>query len=82
MDQSVPGVIEDLFAETRQSIQDVMAERGWPGVAIAVADQERVLWSETFGVRNRCYRNLGDRLPYRLDYEDSHCNCYAACGSR
>lgn len=51
--QQVPDAFEDLFAETRQSIRDVMVERGWPGVAIAVLDRDRILWSETFGVRDR-----------------------------
>lgn len=51
VDQQVPDAIEELVTETRQSIRDVMAERGWPGVAIAVVDRDRILWSETFGVR-------------------------------
>lgn len=52
MKQPVPKEFEELFAETRQSIQNLVAERGWPGVAIAVVDRDRVLWSETFGVRD------------------------------
>lgn len=53
VDHQVPDELEDLFSETRQSIRDFMAERGWPGVAIAVSDRERVLWSETFGMTER-----------------------------
>ena len=52
-EHQVPDQFEDLFAETRQSIRDFMAKRGWPGVAIAVLDRERILWSETFGATDR-----------------------------
>ena len=52
VEQKIPDALEDQFAETRQSIRDLMAEQGWPGLAIAVVDRDRVLWSETFGVRD------------------------------
>lgn len=52
VDQQIPDAFEDLFAETHQSIQNLMSERGWPGVAIAVVDRDQVLWAETFGVRD------------------------------
>lgn len=50
LEQQAPDAFEDLFAETRQSVQNLMAERDWPGLAIAIVDRDRVLWSETFGV--------------------------------
>lgn len=53
VDHQVPNEFEDLFSETHQFIRDFMAERGWPGVAIAVLDRERILWSETFGTTER-----------------------------
>jgi CubicO group peptidase (beta-lactamase class C family) len=52
-EHQVPDKFEDLFSESRQSIRNFMAERGWPGVAIAVLDRKHILWSETFGMTDR-----------------------------
>lgn len=45
--------LDPLFAETRQSILDAMEKDDIPGLAIAVVDRERILWSEGLGVRDR-----------------------------
>lgn len=41
------------FSEARQALTDVIEKDEIPGLAIAVVDRERILWSDGFGVRDR-----------------------------
>ena len=52
-DHAASAESERFFADARASVERLMTERGWPGVAIAVVDRERVLWSDTFGVADK-----------------------------
>lgn len=49
VDQEARSSLASTFSDATETIRTLMLERGWPGVAIAVVDRERVLWSETFG---------------------------------
>jgi CubicO group peptidase (beta-lactamase class C family) len=41
--------LEDIIAQYRQEIPQLMAEQNVPGLAIAVVDDEKILWTEGFG---------------------------------
>ena len=45
-------VVANMIATYRQRIPELMAEQDVPGLAIAVVDRDRVLWTEGFGDRD------------------------------
>ena len=49
----------DTVTEARELILDYMAERGVPGVSVAVGVDGRIIWSEGFGYANVEYRHPG-----------------------
>lgn len=57
---ATPGddTVANIVATYRERIPELMAEQDVPGVAVAVVDRDRVLWTEGFGDRN----DQGDRV--------------------
>ena len=45
--------LDSLFDESTATVRDSMAAHDVPGLAIAVVDRDRILWTAGFGVRDR-----------------------------